>query len=263
MKLQSTTNLLTAIISAAYVINFIHISGGRNSVGTFVGACPLNLNHVCAAVKQDLEEAKFLIGGQIDDKAIDAKCSCTNAKSVCDMLAEDPPYDSVAICKQVKNIFLDPMIASVIDCKTCGFIENTCNLLKSCKAPDNKNNGTDNNINTIVTMATTTISTQVSTLIQSSIAASSSNDLIPNTTPSISMMALSSTTNIYTYVAINHTTQTARSTSLDVQNIRPSSALMSEAVIPTSSINSGEIGSKDLIKSLMLIVCFIMVVIVY
>ena len=244
MKFQSATNLLTAILSAVCIINSIP---SRDSCArTFVGACPLQLAQVCTAVKMDLKEAKpmlRMLGPDIDGKEIDEKCSCTKAKSVCNTLAKEPPYNSENLCNQIKNVFLDDTVSGIIDCKTCAMIKNTCNLLKSCKAPDNPNNYT--------------ITSQTSTLIQSSITASFSNEFMPST--SIIVMASSSATDIRLKM-VNYTTHAITNATVGLHNIHPSSAL-SEAITTTSSIKSGGIGSKDLLHSLVFILCLIMVIV--
>ena len=140
-------------------------------------------------------------------------------------------------------------------------VENTCNLLKSCKAPP----GNDTNRNTVVTMATTSISPspsstsmQISTLVQSSsITTSSLNEFMSSTTSTIMTMAPSSTKNFRPNI-VSYTTHTATNATVV---LRPSSALHSESVMPTSSIRSSGMGSKSLFHSLVLILCFIIVLI--
>lgn len=241
MKFQSETNLLTAILSVVCII----ASFQSGNTGVSVGACPLQLGQVCAAVKEDLEAAKETLGSFgsiINVKEIDAKCSCTNkAKSVCDTLAKDPPYNSKEICNQIKLVFLDGTMSGFINCETCSMVKNTCNLLKSCKAPADTNSNY-------------TITSKTSTLVHPSIKASFSNEFMSST--SIIMMSSSSTTN----TPINYTTHATTSTTLGVHDIHPSSALI-ETVIPTSSIKSGGIGSKHLFHSLVLTLCIIIVIV--
>ena len=225
----SITNLLFAVLGAFCIANSIH-GGSGGSGGLFVGACPLSLKQVCGAMKQDLVSAKLL--GFID---IDGKCSCQDAQSVCNLLANNPPYDYKSICNQVKIAFLGGFAGNIVDCNTCDKIANTCNLLKSCKAPAIVNSSIVVNVVTMATASIPTTATKntamVHPIITANLASSDELMLEPST-----MSMLSSTYTPTSATPIS--TQMVNSTqSVKAKNVQPSSAL-DESVIPSSSMPS-------------------------